>query len=95
MGVTVIQPGDNKFGDVSWDDIGGYESQKRQIEDTILLYLRHPEIYESITKATRLREDSCWPKAVLFEGPPGTGKTTSAKILAQEVNLPLVYISQE
>lgn len=35
------------------------------------------------------------PKAVLFEGPPGTGKTTSAKIIAQQVNIPLVYIPIE
>jgi len=32
------------------------------------------------------------PKAVLFEGPPGTGKTTSAKIIAQQVDIPLVYM---
>lgn len=32
------------------------------------------------------------PKAVLFEGPPGTGKTTSAKIIAQQVNIPLIYM---
>ena len=35
------------------------------------------------------------PKAVLFEGPPGTGKTTSAKIIAQQVNIPLVYMPIE
>lgn len=35
------------------------------------------------------------PKAVLFEGPPGTGKTTSAKIIAQQVNIPLIYIPLE
>lgn len=35
------------------------------------------------------------PKAVLFEGPPGTGKTTSAKIISQQVNIPLIYIPIE
>ena len=35
------------------------------------------------------------PKAVLFEGPPGTGKTTSAKIIAQQVNVPLIYLPLE
>lgn len=35
------------------------------------------------------------PKAVLFEGPPGTGKTTSAKIIAQQVKIPLIYLPLE
>lgn len=35
------------------------------------------------------------PKAILFEGPPGTGKTTSAKIISQQVQIPLVYIPIE
>lgn len=35
------------------------------------------------------------PKAVLFEGPPGTGKTTSAKIIANQVNIPLIYMPLE
>lgn len=35
------------------------------------------------------------PKAVLFEGPPGTGKTTSAKIIAQQVQIPLIYMPIE
>lgn len=35
------------------------------------------------------------PKAVLFEGPPGTGKTTSAKIIARQVAIPLIYMPIE
>jgi len=44
---------------------------------------------------TRVRYEPNRPKAVLFEGPPGTGKTTSAKIIAQQVNIPLIYIPTE
>jgi ATP-dependent 26S proteasome regulatory subunit len=35
------------------------------------------------------------PRAVLFEGPPGTGKTTSAKIIAAQVGIPLMYVPLE
>lgn len=31
---------------IDWDDLAGYEKQRRDIEDTILLTLLHPEIYD-------------------------------------------------
>ena len=42
-----------------------------------------------------MKQEPNKPKAVLFEGPPGTGKTTSAKIIAQQVNIPLIYMPLE
>ena len=57
----------------------GYADQKQQIEDTMLLYLLHPDVYDAIAKATQSQPSSNRPRAVLFEGPPGTGKTTSAR----------------
>ena len=35
------------------------------------------------------------PKMVLFEGPPGCVKTTSAKIISHQVDIPLVYMPLE
>ncbi len=57
----------------------GYEEQKRAMEDTLLLALRHPEVYADIARGTRARYASNRPRAILFEGPPGCGKTTSAR----------------
>ena len=53
------------------------------------------EEYEELTAKTRVIQDSILPRAVLFEGPPGTGKTTSAKLIASEVDIPLIYVGME
>ncbi|EGR27614.1 hypothetical protein IMG5_193130 [Ichthyophthirius multifiliis] len=94
LGVTVFMP-EQKNSDLDWDYLAGYEQQKRDIEDTVLLSLQYPDIYDKITNVTRMKQEPNRPKAVIFEGPPGTGKTTSAKIIAQQVNIPLIYMPLE
>lgn len=81
--------------DLEWSYLAGYEEAKQEIEDTIMLALEHPEIYDKITETTRYKPESNRPRAVLFEGPPGTGKTTSAKIIAQQVKIPMIYVPLE
>lgn len=75
--------------------MAGYDKIKRDIEDTVLLALTHGDVYDQITKATRMKNETNRPKCVLFEGPPGCGKTTSAKIISQQVEIPLVYMPLE
>lgn len=91
---TVFLPGNVKEA-LDWDYLAGYGNVKRDIEDTVLLALTNQDVYDKITQATRMKDESNRPKCVLFEGPPGCGKTTSAKIISQQVNIPLVYMPLE
>lgn len=93
-GVSVFMPGEKKKN-LDWDYLAGYENVKRLIEDSILLGLTHGEVYDQITAGTRMKNETNRPKAILFEGPPGCGKTTSAKIIANQVNIPLIYMPIE
>lgn len=52
----------------------GYEDQKRTIEDCLLLPLLRPDVYAKLARATRKTFANNRPRAVLFEGPPGTGE---------------------
>jgi len=52
-------------------------------------------VFEAVTKGTRRHAGSSRPRAVLFEGPPGTGKTTSARVIANQAAVPLVYVPLE
>jgi SpoVK/Ycf46/Vps4 family AAA+-type ATPase len=80
---------------LTWSYIAGYEDVKKRIRESIILPLLKPEIYDSIAKLTRRTFESNRPKAILFEGPPGVGKTTIARIIAGEVKIPLVYLPIE
>ncbi|KAL6200921.1 hypothetical protein ACLB2K_024636 [Fragaria x ananassa] len=82
-------------GNISWDNLAGYDLQKRQIEDTILLALLSPETYDDIARGTRRKYESNRPRAVLFEGPPGTGKTSSARVIANQAGVPMLYVPLE
>uniref|UniRef100_A0A7N0UCV2 AAA+ ATPase domain-containing protein n=1 Tax=Kalanchoe fedtschenkoi TaxID=63787 RepID=A0A7N0UCV2_KALFE len=79
----------------SWENIAGYEEQKREIEDTVLLALQSPEVYDDIARGTRRKFESNRPRAVLFEGPPGTGKTSSARVISSQAGVPLLYVPLE
>lgn len=91
LGATVIT--DN--GGIGWDYIAGYEEVKRKIRESIILPLRNPELYDSISRLTRKVYESNRANAILFEGPPGVGKTTAARIIAGEADVSLVYVPIE
>ncbi|XP_076900474.1 26S proteasome regulatory subunit 6B homolog [Bidens hawaiensis] len=81
--------------EISWENIAGYNQQKRDIEGTILLALQSPEVYDEIARGTRCKFESNRPRAVLFEGPPGTGKTSCARVIANQAGAPLFYVPLE
>ncbi|GFR42509.1 hypothetical protein Agub_g3400 [Astrephomene gubernaculifera] len=93
MGAQVFPPGSKEQMD--WGVLAGYEEQKRTIEDCLLLPLLRPDVYAKLARATRKTFANNRPRAVLFEGPPGTGKTTSARVISSQAAVPLIYLPLE
>ena len=85
----------HEHGALDWNYIAGYEDVKRKIRESIIMPLQNPDIYDSIARLTRRSFETNRPSAILFDGPPGVGKTTIARIIAGEVKIPLVYVPVE
>jgi len=69
---------------VSWDDIGGLEDVKKNLQEMILYPIEHPDKFHKFGMTPS--------KGVLFYGPPGCGKTLLAKAIANECSANFISI---
>ena len=70
--------------DIKWDDIGGLESAKQELQEAVEWPLKYPESFEKFGVRP--------PRGVLIYGPPGTGKTLLAKAVANESDANFIAI---
>lgn len=70
--------------DINFDDVGGMERVKDEIEIKIIRPLQHPELYEAYGKKIG--------GGILLYGPPGCGKTYLAKATAGQVKAKFMKI---
>ena len=67
-----------------WDDIGGLETVKRELIESVQYPVEHPEKF--------LKFGLSPSRGVLFYGPPGTGKTMLAKAVANECSANFISV---
>jgi len=62
--------------DVSWDEVGGLENVKRELQEAVEWPMKYPTLYSKLGHRM--------PRGILLHGPSGTGKTLLAKAVATE-----------
>jgi SpoVK/Ycf46/Vps4 family AAA+-type ATPase len=71
--------------DIDFDDVGGMDDIKHELEDTVIQALEHPDRYEEHGLDP--------PTGILLYGPPGTGKTYLSRALAGEAGVTFLSVS--
>jgi transitional endoplasmic reticulum ATPase len=70
---------------ISWDDIGGLETLKQTLQESVEGALLYPELYQRTGAKT--------PRGILLWGPPGTGKTLLAKAVASQARANFIAVN--
>lgn len=71
--------------DVTLDDVVGIDGVKDDVVRSLNLFLAHKTFRDEMGGTPR--------RGLLFEGPPGTGKTHLAKAMAREAGVPFLFVS--
>lgn len=97
LGIEVYDPllEKAKRNTISFDQIFGYEKVKQEIFESLIMPLKNPEAFLNISNLTRKYPSNNRPRAVLFEGEPGVGKTTMAKAVSCALGIPLINVPIE
>ncbi|HEY9646132.1 MAG TPA: AAA family ATPase, partial [Chroococcidiopsis sp.] len=82
---SVLRSVEVETPDIAWDDIGGLESIKQTLQESVEGALLYPELYQQ-TKAKA-------PRGILLWGPPGTGKTLLAKAVAAQARANFIAVN--
>ncbi|MGY5148982.1 MAG: CDC48 family AAA ATPase [Candidatus Nitrosopumilus sp. bin_68KS] len=62
--------------DVKWDDVGGLDDVKRELQEAVEWPMKYPGLYDKLGHTM--------PRGILLHGPSGTGKTLLAKAVATQ-----------
>ena len=73
-----------KKPNVLWEDIGGLDSAKQELQEMVEMPLKEPEVFKEAGISA--------PKGILLTGPPGTGKTMLAKAVATETEANFISV---
>jgi len=82
---SVLRSVEVESPDVRWDDIGGLESVKQTLQESVEGALLYPELYQ--------RTGAAAPRGILLWGPPGTGKTLLAKAIATQARANFIAVN--
>ena len=70
--------------DVSWSDIGGLGTIKKELQEAVEWPLKYPDIYNALGYSI--------PKGILLHGPSGNGKTMLAKAVAKDSEVNFISV---